>query len=119
MSCSESSPLLAANSFKCKTRDGVLITTTANNSGKRIIGQLVDLVVSLVDEWYPGLQEVRHESSGVEQKVPCFECVKQGRANPFKFKMDQCLTAVTNNEKTIKCGYFCEDETRNHTVFFD
>ena len=103
--------------FKCKTRDGVLITTTANNSGKRIIGQLVDLVVSLVDEWYPGLQEVRHESSGVEQKVPCFECVKQGRANPFKFKMDQCLTAVTNNEKTIKCGYFCEDETRNHTVF--
>ena len=108
--------LLNSKQFKRETKDGVLLIASANNTGKKIIGQLVDLVVSLVNEWYPGLQEGKHGSSGLEQKVPCFECVKQERAKPFEFKVEQCLPVIAKNETTMECGYFRDDPAKNHTV---
>ena len=107
---------LNSKQFKRETRDGVLLIASANNTGKKIIGQLVDLVVSLVNEWYPGLQEGKHGSSGLEQKVPCFECVKQGREKPFEFKVEQCLPIIAKNETMMECGYFRDNPARNHTV---
>ena len=108
--------LLGSKQFKRETKDGVLLIASANNSGKKIIGQLVDLVVSLVCEWYPGLQEGKHGSNGLEQKVPCFECIKHGRARPFEFKVEQCLPVIAKNETTMECGYFRDDPAKNHTV---
>ena len=108
--------LLNSKKSKSETKDGVLLIASANNTGKKIIGQLVDLVVSLVNEWYPGLQEGKHGSSGLEQKVPCFECVKLERAKPFEFKVEQCLPVIAKNETTMECGYFRNDSARNHTV---
>ena len=109
--------LRGSKQFKRESsKDGVLVIASANNSGKKIIGQLVDLVVSLVGEWYPGLQEGKHGSNGLEQKVPCFECIKQGRAKPFEFKMEQCLPVIAKNETTMECGYFRNDPAKNHTV---
>ena len=108
--------LLGSKQFKRESKDGVLVIASANNSGKKIIGQLVDLVVSLVGEWYPGLQEGKHGSNGLEQKVPCFECIKQGRFKPFEFKVEQCLPVIAKNETTIECGYFRDDPAKNHTV---
>ena len=107
--------LLNNKHFNREAKDGVLLIASANNTGKKIIGQLVDLVVSLVNEWYPGFQEGKHGSSGLEQTVPCFECVKQRRAKPFEFKVEQCLPVVVKNE-TMECGYFRDDPARNHTV---
>ena len=108
--------LTGTKQFKKESKDGIHIIASANNSGKKIIGQLVDLVVSLVGEWYPGLQEGKHGSKGLEQKVPCFECIKQGRAKPFEFKVEQCLPVIAKNETTMECGYFCDDPAKNHTV---
>ena len=108
--------LLNSKKGKRETKDGVLVITSANNTGKKIIGQLVDLVVSLVNEWYPGLQEGEHGSSSLEQKVPCFECVKQGREKPFEFKVEQCLPIIAKKETMMECGYFRDNPARNHTV---
>ena len=108
--------LLGSKQFKRESKDGVLVIVSATNSGKRIMCQLVDLVVSLVGEWYPGLQEGKHGSNGLEQKVPCFECIKLGRAKPFVFKVEKCLPIVAKNETTMKCGYFRDDPAKNHTV---
>ena len=108
--------LLNSKQFMREKKDGVLLITSANNTGKKIISQLVDLVVSLVGEWYPGVQEGEHGSSGLEQKVPCFECVKQERAKPFEFSVEQCLPVIAKNETTMECGYFRDDPARNHTV---
>ena len=108
--------LTGTKQFMREAKDGVYIIASANNSGKQIIGQLVNLVVSLVGEWYPGLQEGKHDSSGLKQQVPCFECIKQGQAKPFKFEVEQCLHMIAKNEVTIECGYFSDDPAKNHTV---
>ena len=106
--------LLGSKQFRRERKDGVLIVASPNNAGKKIIGQLVDLVVSLVNEWYPGLTEGLH--GGLEQKVPCYECLKQGRAKPFEFRVEQCLPIIAKNQTTIECGYFRNDPPKNHTV---
>ena len=114
--CIES--LLGSSQFRREeSKDGVLIVASPNSHGKKIIGQLVDLVVSLVNEWYPGLTEGPHGgTSGLEQKVPCYECLKQGRPKPFEFKVEQCLPKIAMNQMTIECGYFRDDPAKNHTV---
>ena len=108
---------IAKSPLKCwEKKDGVLIVASPNNQGKKIIGQLVDLVLSLINEWYPGLAEGQHGSTSLEQKVPCFECLKLGRHNPFEFKVEQCLPEIAKNKTTIECGYECDDPAKNHTV---
>jgi serine/threonine protein kinase/Leucine-rich repeat (LRR) protein len=99
--------------FRQETKDGILVTTSANRSGKKTIAQLVDLVVSLVGEWYPGLKVGKH---GLEQRVPCYECIKQRKSTPFMFKVEQCLLDIAKNETKLECGYFHDDPVRNHTV---
>ena len=98
-----------------ETKDGVLLTASNNTSSKKIICELVDLVGSVVDEWYPGLQEGSNGSNGLEQKVPCFKCIEDGRKKPFIFEERHWVSVVGKND-TIKCGYFHDDLDRNHSV---
>ena len=97
------------------TKDGVFLIASPTNEGKQIVGQLVDIVLALVNEWYPGLNESTHYS-GIEQLVPCFECVKQGRAEPFEFQTEQCLSVIARNEAIMECGYYGNNSSKNHTV---
>lgn len=102
--------LQGSKQFKQEIKDGVLVIMSANMSGKESIAQLVDLVMSLVSEWYPGLQH------GLEQKVPCYECIRQGQPNPFMFKVERCLLAITRSETKLECDYFHDYPIRNHSV---
>ena len=105
------------NYFKTgESRDGVLVVASTNNAGKKYIGQVVALVETLINTWYPNLLRDTCVSNSIEHRVPCFECVKQGRANPFEFKVEQCVPLINKNEITIKCSYFTEKQSRNHTV---
>ena len=108
--------LAKSNKLRRERKDGVLIVTTPSNHGKKIIGQLVDLVLSLITEWYPGLAEGQHSNNNLEQRVPCFECVKARRMKPFEFRVDQCLPIIAKNQTTIECGYHRDDPSKNHTV---
>ena len=96
--------------FKRGSSDGVAITAFLNDTGRKIICQLIDLVITLIREWYSGLKK------GMKQAVPCLECIKQGRPMPFEFHIQQCLPAIAKNEKFMECQYFKEDTAKNHTV---
>ena len=101
--------------FRHKSSDGVVITVSNSSQGKKIMCKLSDLVVLLVAEWYPGLKDKRFGSTGLEQRVPCFECTKLGVAKPFEFDVQECLTHHMS-KTAIKCGYYHDDPSRNHTV---
>ena len=101
---------------KHERKDGVLIVVSPNNKGKRIIGQLVDLVISLSSELYPGLAESHHGANSMEQRIPCSECIKMERSKPFEFQSEQCLQAIAQNLSSIDCEYHCDNPAENHTV---
>jgi leucine-rich repeat kinase 1/leucine-rich repeat kinase 2 len=52
---------------------GILIVASPNNLGIKIIGQLIDMALSLLREMYPGLTEI-------SQRIPCYECVRRRTA---------------------------------------
>ena len=95
---------------KEEVRDGVLLIASPTKEGTQIVGQLVDIVLALINEWYPGLHDI------IEQCVLCFECVKQGRPKPYEFQITECLTAITRNEAIMECGYYRNNPPKNHTV---
>ena len=107
--------LANSHHFRKEKGDGVLLIASPTNEGKQIVGQLVDIVLALVNEWYPGLNEST-QNSGIEQRVPCFECMKLGRAKPFEFQTEQCLSVIARNEAIMECGYYRNDSPKNHTV---
>ena len=66
---------LAASKKYPEKKDRVVIVASPGKMGMKIIGQLVDLVVLLVGEWYPGLAE--NSSSSLQQMVPCYHYLTQ------------------------------------------
>ena len=103
--------LLGSKQFKRTSKDGLVINASMNNVGKEVTGQLIDLVLSLIGEWYSGLKK------GIEQAVPCLECIKKRRVKPFEFQVKQCIPLISKNETVTECRYFRDDPTKNHTVF--
>ena len=105
---------LSASKKYPERKDGVLICASTSQEGKKIMGQLVDIVVALVSEWYPGLAD-NSSSSSLMQKVPCYECLKLRRPNPFKFNVEHCLPEIQRNKGKIECGYN-KGSSPNHMV---
>ena len=79
-------------------KDGVLILASQGAEGRKILGQLIDIVEQLISEWYPGL------NGELEQKVPCIECIKCGVPSPHEFKVDQLLPLIADHKLINKCG---------------
>ena len=79
-------------------KDGVLILASQGAEGRKILGQLIDIVEQLISEWYPGL------NGELEQKVPCIECIKCGVPSPHEFKVDQLLPLIAEHKLINKCG---------------
>ena len=94
---------------------GVLIVASPhcpkypNNEGIRIIGQLVDMALLLLRDLYPGLTEIK-------QRIPCYECVRMRRQNPYEFSAQECWAAMEEQKSTIECKYDIQDLTKNHTM---
>ena len=81
-----------------RDKDGVLILASQGAEGRKILGQLIDIVEQLISEWYPGLK------GELEQKVPCIECIKYGVPSPHEFKVDQLLPLIVDHRLIYKCG---------------
>ena len=101
-------------SKQCKqSNNGINISASRNIIGIKTISELIDVVISLIHEWYPDLQKRQHD---LKQRVPCYECVKLGRARPFDFDIEQCLQAIVDNRTMVECGYLQDDSKKNHSV---
>ena len=101
-----------------KSSDRIIVTASRNGAGIKAISQLIDVMMSLVCEWYqfPSSQGYKHRPSGLKQVLPCFECVKLGRSWPYEFDIEQCLQAIVNDQTSVECSYFQSDSKKNHTV---
>ena len=87
-----------AENPKYHDKDGVLILASQGAEGCKMLRKLIDIVEKLISEYYPGLR------SGLEQRVPCPECLKIDVPNPYEFKIDQLMTIIANHEFTHTCG---------------
>ena len=103
-----------------KTRHsrGILLMTSPSAKGTKTICQLVDIVLALIHEWYPGLEggAMNTRENGVQQKVPCYECLKLKRPMPFEFRIDEYMSIITSNRVKIECGYDSKNPSNNHVV---
>lgn len=101
-----------------KSSDRIIIFASRNSTGIRAMSQLIDVVMSLVREWYrfPYSQGHKHGPSGLKQVLPCFECVKLGRRWPYEFDIEQCLQAIVNDQTSVECSYFQSSSKKNHGV---
>ena len=107
--------LTSSQHFQKEKGDGVLLIASPTKEGKQIVCQLVDIIFALVNEWYP-MHTKSAQRDAIKQRVPCLECMKQDRQEPFEFEVEQCLTMLAKNETSITCGYFPDDSDKNHTV---
>ena len=94
-------------------REGVVIAASPSTMGKKIVGVLIDLVTTLVNDWYPGMQSDRGR---LEQIVLCPECIRVKRPEPYGFDVQKCLTLVGNKMTTIDCVSVRDEPAKNHTV---
>ena len=86
-----------ADTVKHQDRDGVLIMCSPTAEGRKVLGQLIDLVEQLISEWYPGL------AGELDHKVPCYKCAKSGVPNPFEFRVDTLLPLVAEHRLSTVC----------------
>ena len=98
-------------------RQGVLLKASPTGKGTKTICLLVDLVLALIHDWYPGLNESTFASGcGVEQCIPCYECLRENHSDPFEFEIEQSRLHISNNQMQIRCGYNKRDDSANHLV---
>jgi len=86
---------LADTGRKCY--DGIQIECSMDVRGRNIFGQLIDIVESLISEWYPGLER------NYEQRVPCLECLKNKLEIVQEFQVKKLLVKVLENKSVIPC----------------
>ena len=90
-----------AEDTKYRDKDGILILASWGVKGRKILGQLIDIVEQLISEWYPQCQ--------VNQRVPCSECFKIGKPNPYEFRVEELMPVIAEHKLSHRC-------TANHTV---
>ena len=96
---------------------GILLMASPTAMGTKTMCLLVDMVLTLIHEWYPGLEEgANPQVHGVQQRVPCYECLKLNRSKPFEFRIDDYMSIITSNRLKIECGYDSKNPTNNHSV---
>ena len=83
--------------------NGILIMASPSPKGKNTLCLLVDIIMSLIHEWYPGLEEVGC-NEGVKQIVPCYECLKMMYTLPHEFHIDAYKSLIISNRLKINCS---------------
>ena len=94
--------------------NGILVMASSSVKGMKTICLLVDMITAFIHEWYPGI-----EKHSVQQKVPCYECMKMKHSLPFEFCIDQYMSIITSNQWRIQCGYDSKNPSNNHSVSLD
>ena len=97
-------------------KEGVLIVASPDNIGKKTIGLLVDHAVALINDWYPGMADKGQHEGGIEQIVPCYECLKLKRVDPYQFRVQDCIRLIADGTLSVECHYNKQEQAKNHTV---
>lgn len=83
-------------------KEGVVIVVSATDQGKRLIGQLTDMITTLIAELYPSNSGCNTIFS-VEETMPCSTCIRMRRPLPFEFHLEHCLSALAQEHQLLEC----------------
>ncbi|XP_065920043.1 leucine-rich repeat serine/threonine-protein kinase 1-like [Dysidea avara] len=78
-----------------KNKNGIIIMCSPTTEGRKVFGQLIDLVEQLISEWYPGLE--------LDHKIPCHKCIREGWSPAYEFEVDQLLPPSSDH---TECGFY-------------
>ncbi|XP_057306115.1 leucine-rich repeat serine/threonine-protein kinase 2-like isoform X1 [Hydractinia symbiolongicarpus] len=86
----------------CNDRCMFEIFTSVTQYGFKLLGVLVDLIDSLVEEWYPGLagDSIEGNNTMIKRLCPCYSCLDKDE--PYTFYLNDCVTASYTSD-TIEC----------------
>ena len=88
--------------------DVILVSASRNKAGRSVIGQLVDLILQLANDWYPDLLGAgRQRNTWSQHLAPCYLCEEQKCSpQPFLFGAESCISHIggTDDVDTISCG---------------
>ena len=117
---------LTGSRHKSKSgRQGILLKASPTRKGTKTICLLVDLVLAIIHDWYPGLnkcfcpQYLPHACiKSYRMAVPCYECLKKNHSEPYEFEIEESRLhkTISSNQMQIPCGYNTMDESANHLV---
>ena len=84
-------------------KNGVSLTVSKTEEGCKVYGQLIDLIGSLIVDWYNGLLENRSSDQGLEHVIKCHLCSRAGVPNPHQFKRSSLVQYIVENSPTLYC----------------
>ena len=93
-----------------------------NQYGFQLLGRVVDLIDSLIEEWYPGLSDNSSVTGSVMRLAPCVECRNLGYATGgHYFTVADCTEAsyVSNSIECPNCGDRLIRDVAPDVVFAD
>ena len=61
------------------------------NEGKQIVGQLVDIVFALINQWYPDLNELHGGIVELSSECYAWSVWNKEEQTPLNLWLDQCL----------------------------
>ena len=82
---------------------GVCIVVTPGHEGCKVYGQLVDIVLNTVEEWYPSLLGIHAAEQGLEQRAVCYQCLTEGSSDPYIFIKDSLVQYIAACTDHIPC----------------
>ena len=82
---------------------GVRIVVSRGHEGSKVYGQLVDLVLNLVEEWYPSLLCPWAAEQGLEQRSICYQCLAEGRSDLHIFRMESLKQYIMSCTTHVPC----------------
>ena len=87
--------------------DVISISVSRNGTGKKMIGQLSDLVHQLASDWYPDLLGAgKRGNTWAQHMSPCPLCEEHHLYPSFLFGAESCISHIggTDDKDTIPCG---------------
>ena len=90
-----------------------------NQYGFLLLGKVVDLIDSLIEEWYPGISDSSRSSGSVLRLAPCVEC-RQNESGHY-FTVAECTKASYKSDSVEcpNCGMRLIREVAPDVVFAD
>lgn len=103
-------------------KEGVLIVVSSTDLGKKLIGRLVDTIVTLITDLHfsePRCGSAPRSQRGYASKaetIPCSTCIRMRRPLPFEFHLEHCLSSAIQQKEVVECDCTTSTYGRNHKI---
>ena len=97
-------------------KEGVLIVVSSTDLGKKLIGRLVDRIMTLITDMDFQCGHAPCTQFSKAETIPCSTCIIMGRPLPFEFHFEHCLSAAIQQKEAIECDCITSSFGRSHKI---